>query len=220
MGNPEDILKRKRREPEDVRRARILNAGEKLFLRNGFSGASMRDIAKAAGVSLGNLYNHFAGKEEIFDALIELRSPATEIESLIEFIKSGEFPGNLFEVAKAIKNIVDRNMVFIRLTDIDGIEFGGRKTLQVIGETIMRVAPSLMELYQRDRDKGLVREFDANIGLPFIVLVLLAIFVLKNRFGAFWLLGGAQGQDEDRTLREMTDIIMYGILPRNNPSVI
>jgi len=49
--------------------AQILQAALQCFLVKGFHQTSMRDIAQAAGVSLGNLYNHFPGKEAIILAV-------------------------------------------------------------------------------------------------------------------------------------------------------
>ena len=41
------------------------------FLKNGFTAASLRDIAKAVGISTGNLYNYFPGKEQLFYTITE-----------------------------------------------------------------------------------------------------------------------------------------------------
>lgn len=56
--------------------AQILQAALQCFLAKGFHQTSMRDIAQAAGVSLGNLYNHFPGKEAIILAVAETESEA------------------------------------------------------------------------------------------------------------------------------------------------
>ena len=49
----------------------ILKNAKKEFLEFGFEKASMRSIAKKSGVTAGALYKHFAGKEEMFNALAE-----------------------------------------------------------------------------------------------------------------------------------------------------
>lgn len=54
-----------RADRNEQRIAQILQAALQCFLVKGFHQTSMRDIAQAAGVSLGNLYNHFPGKEAI-----------------------------------------------------------------------------------------------------------------------------------------------------------
>lgn len=58
-----------RTDRNEQRIAQILQAALQCFLVKGFHQTSMRDIAQAAGVSLGNLYNHFPGKEAIILAV-------------------------------------------------------------------------------------------------------------------------------------------------------
>jgi len=55
------------------RRAReeILEAASHIFAQSGYDKASMKEIAGRAGISVGMLYNHFKGKEDIFRALLE-----------------------------------------------------------------------------------------------------------------------------------------------------
>ena len=49
----------------------ILDAAEGVFSRLGYHAAKMSDVATAAGVSIGTLYNHFASKDQIFGSLVE-----------------------------------------------------------------------------------------------------------------------------------------------------
>ncbi|SNY60295.1 TetR/AcrR family transcriptional regulator [Stenotrophomonas sp. CC120223-11] len=58
-----------RADRNEQRIAQILQAALQCFLVKGFHQTSMRDIAQAARVSLGNLYNHFPGKEAIILAV-------------------------------------------------------------------------------------------------------------------------------------------------------
>lgn len=50
-------------------RERILQAAASAMAAHGFHGMSMRELARAAGMSLSNLYNYFPSKEEILFAL-------------------------------------------------------------------------------------------------------------------------------------------------------
>ena len=49
----------------------LLDAAEELFARKGFGGASLEDIADAAGYTRGAIYGQFGSKEELFLAVIE-----------------------------------------------------------------------------------------------------------------------------------------------------
>src|SRR5271169_6709523 len=48
----------------------ILTAAKRTFLAGGFGAVSMDTIAREAGVSKATVYAHFAGKEELFGAVI------------------------------------------------------------------------------------------------------------------------------------------------------
>lgn len=50
---------------------RIRQAGKREFMCKGFRAASLRSIAKEAGVTTGAFYGYFKSKEELFNALVE-----------------------------------------------------------------------------------------------------------------------------------------------------
>ena len=51
-------------------KARILAAARREFLKKGFAEASLREIARQAGLTTGPLYWHFRDKEDLFGALV------------------------------------------------------------------------------------------------------------------------------------------------------
>ncbi|HEX2925460.1 MAG TPA: TetR/AcrR family transcriptional regulator [Ruminiclostridium sp.] len=74
---------------------KILSSALMAFKEYGFIGASMRLIAKNAGVSLGNVYRYFKSKEDLFNTIIE-----PVYRSYIGFID---------EIANIIDNEENRN---------------------------------------------------------------------------------------------------------------
>lgn len=52
---------------------RLLNAAEKVFVRDGYESAQLDEIAATADRSKGAVYTHFKSKEDLFLALFELR---------------------------------------------------------------------------------------------------------------------------------------------------
>ena len=52
-------------------RASLLDAAVRLIAERGTRRTSMTDIAQAAGIAKGTLYNHFRNKDEVFAALVE-----------------------------------------------------------------------------------------------------------------------------------------------------
>lgn len=65
-----EAKKRSERRPED-RRVEILDAAVKVFVDKGFVGATVADIAAAAGVAKGTFYLYFESKEHLLGALKE-----------------------------------------------------------------------------------------------------------------------------------------------------
>jgi AcrR family transcriptional regulator len=67
-----------------ITRDRILDTAEALFAERGFAGTPVRDIATAVGLTPASLYNHFAGKEALYAAVLErgLRPVIDVLEAL------------------------------------------------------------------------------------------------------------------------------------------
>lgn len=59
------------RPTQEARRRQILDAACDCARRSGFHGASMAEIAQAAGMSVGQIYRHFENKEAIIAAIVE-----------------------------------------------------------------------------------------------------------------------------------------------------
>ena len=61
-------------------RERILAAARTLFNERGYDGATVRDIARAAGLSTGAVFASFADKAELFDEIVAADYRALETE--------------------------------------------------------------------------------------------------------------------------------------------
>src|ERR1700741_2714508 len=74
---------RQGRPPKDLAgevKARILDAAQRVFLKKGYQGASLDEIAETAPASKPTIYAHFPGKEALFEAVV-----ARVIEGLTDF---------------------------------------------------------------------------------------------------------------------------------------
>jgi len=79
---------RKSRLHSSPTRERILEEGVKLFLRKGFSGASVQDITQAVNMSKGALCRHFRSKSELLEIMIR-RSEEALLDGLVERLNAG-----------------------------------------------------------------------------------------------------------------------------------
>ncbi|MGP3915198.1 TetR/AcrR family transcriptional regulator [Nonomuraea sp. 10N515B] len=79
----------------DARRnqARVLEAAEEILAREGLS-ASMRTIAKHAGVGLGTIYRHFPTQEALYQAIIVERMRRLIAEA--DTLRTTDDPGAAF----------------------------------------------------------------------------------------------------------------------------
>jgi AcrR family transcriptional regulator len=67
---------RNRRPSREKIRADLLRSAESVFAEQGFEAASVETLAERAGYSTGAIYSNFAGKEELFLALLDERMTA------------------------------------------------------------------------------------------------------------------------------------------------
>jgi len=72
-----------------AKRRQIMDGARSVFLSAGFDGASMNDVARAAGVSKGTLYAYFNSKDELFEAIIRAEK-AQAAERLCIFRREGD----------------------------------------------------------------------------------------------------------------------------------
>jgi AcrR family transcriptional regulator len=77
---PKDALRSQLRETVT---ATILDAAEERFASQGLTAASLAEIAKAAGVAVGTLYNYFADREALVTALLASRRDALRAKLIV-----------------------------------------------------------------------------------------------------------------------------------------
>ena len=80
-------------------RDKILDEALALFAENGYDGTSVEEIAEKVGIKAPSLYNHFKGKEDILNALIEkisftMRDPM--IRKMRKFLVREQFRNERF----------------------------------------------------------------------------------------------------------------------------
>jgi AcrR family transcriptional regulator len=84
----------------------IMDAAEKLFADNGFSGTSVRDIAEAAGVNLAMISYYFGSKEKLMEAMFRYRGDFMRLKLESILLNSNLTP--LQKVDKLIDEYIER----------------------------------------------------------------------------------------------------------------
>lgn len=88
--------------PKDMaKRAAILDAAKQMFTTHGFEGASMDQIAAAAGVSKLTVYSHFGDKATLFAAAVRSHCDTQLPEALFEPSPDTPLRERLLSIAQA-----------------------------------------------------------------------------------------------------------------------
>jgi TetR/AcrR family transcriptional repressor of mexJK operon len=85
------------------KRAAILEAATTVFLRNGYVGTSMDEIAALAAVSKQTVYKHFADKENLFSEIVDhtVNQVADPVHAeVLDLRDSGDVESDLRELAR------------------------------------------------------------------------------------------------------------------------
>lgn len=120
-----------------AKRAGILRAALAVFEAKGYYGATIADIAAAAGIATGTLYNFFVSKDELFHTLLEQK--ASEFFAYLHE-QVDPIPLAVDKIATMVAALVDffeQNREFLRLyaTARSGFEWAAR---QELGENFRR----------------------------------------------------------------------------------
>jgi AcrR family transcriptional regulator len=148
----------------------ILDAALDLFAEKGFFGTSLRDVAKAVGVRESALYNYFAGKDALFDALLAAHQHS-KAERLAPLVDGPTTDGRALLERLALSTLEDfvlpREQKFFRILMSDGIRLAkvGRISVERMGQGRER----LHDIMRRLIDEGWLRRADVNVlGMTFI----------------------------------------------------
>ena len=143
-------------EPRSARkRAAILEAAATLFLRSGYLGTSMDEIAALAAVSKQTVYKHFADKEHLFSAIViamvdEASDPT--YDEVLNLRDSGDIEADLRDLARRLlaRVLQPQLMRLRRLVIAEATRFpelgrsfyerGPGRTLAALAEAFARLA--------------------------------------------------------------------------------
>jgi AcrR family transcriptional regulator len=194
-----------------TRMDKIEQSARELFIRQGFHATAMRDIAKRAEVSLGNLYNYYPTKEAIFESLIDgyvtvvddrLKTILAEIDEPLE-------PSSLRQMGAEVGKLVDEHSDFWLLMYIDVLEFQNRHFRKMFDGITKRFQAIFGDKFEQAEASGKLRR-----GVDGAAVFTAAYMQFFNYFLVEKLFGGNKhlGLDDEQALNCLTKIFAYGTL--------
>ncbi len=191
-------------------RQAILDAAYDLFLNQGYSATSMRQVAQRAGIALGGIYNHFASKDEIFQALVIEKHPYLQILPLLQSAPGETTEEFVRNASRLVQEEMGQRPGFIKLMFIEIVEFEGRHFPKVL-EAIFPLAFPLIQRFiapgtgarQDIPAPRLIRAFIGNI---------MAFYLTDFLVSAAAVPPGIN----EMNLEDFMEIFLHGILERKS----
>lgn len=206
-------MARKRQEQKsEASIAKALDAARELFSHQGYRATSMREIAEASGLSVGNLYHHFGNKEEMFERLFEeywhaLLDPELALNKIFA---RANFPDDLEEMAGAIEQVVEDHRSNILLIYVDVIEFRGQHIRSFYEGMAARFEQAYGRRFAERRESGDFGQADPMTGVMVAARWLFYFFTVEKCFGVPMHFGMSPNEAVDGFIQ----MIRFGLLPR------
>jgi len=162
-------------------RSEIIAAGYRLFVRQGYNATSMRQIAGEVGLSPGAAYNHFAGKESLWRAVLSEHHPFHEIVPALGQAQGETVETLVRDAAARMTEILGQRPDVITLMLVELVEFEGKH----VPELFEAFFPPLMELAQRfSQARGPLRAIPLPIILRAFVGLFFSYFITEMLIGS------------------------------------
>jgi len=195
-------------------RHQILDASLRLFSERGFARTTVRDIARAAGITAAAIYYHFASKRELLEALFEERGILPAIEELEQISAKLPLRDTLLDIARRAMLVMQQNREFLRLVFMEslGSEPGAMEEARSVIERWEQGVARVLRAYM---ERGQVRRLDAHMAARQLVTLARGAFLddLMGIFGPCQGSGDTLGPELETYLAASVDNILNGLLP-------
>lgn len=189
---------------------RILHAARERFLSQGVDGASLREIARAAGTSIGMIYYYFPTKEALFLGVVE-EVYARVLRDLEEAL-APDVPveQRLRRVSRRVGDMSDDEFTIIRLIIREALVSSERRAmlLERFGRGHL---PLVFQTILEGRSNGAITDRHHPFALVLSILGIMFVPQVVSRLGGdtrMAALGAPSGTDLSDML---TDVLFHGI---------
>lgn len=187
----------------DRTRLAIEEAAYELFIEQGYSATSMRQIALHAELALGGIYNHFESKKAIFEAIIHDRHPYKQILPVMTTAAGATADEYIRNAVYAAFRELEARPDFLRLMFIEIVEFNAAHLPALYEE----MAPQLAPFAERLQDlPPALRPIPPRLLLRALIGMLISLYITEMMGSALPL------EERRRELESRLDIFLHGIL--------
>lgn len=109
----------RRQEQAAARREQLLTVALDTFAEKGFRGSTIRDIARAAGITEGLIYHYFPSKSALLSAVIERNSLTPSFLEIVARLKGAPVREALLQISRRYFELLMRNRKFATMMHTD-----------------------------------------------------------------------------------------------------
>ena len=187
-----------------ARREQIVGAATRVFAEKGFRRATTRQVARAAGVSEGTIYNYFEDKDALLLAILDGLNETERRAADFEEGMATDFRGFLEQYLRRRMSLIWENREAFRVVLSEMLvnaELRERYLRHVVDPT-MRIAE---ENFRSRMEQGEVLETDAPLAMRSVAGTVLGILVLG-------LLGDEEiGSRSDEVPDVLAGLLIHGL---------
>jgi AcrR family transcriptional regulator len=181
---------------------------EQLFVSQGFSATSMREIAQATGLGKSTLYDYFSTKDDILGFAIEEKLGSLTRRAQVIADGSGPAADRLREVMRMhLSALLDSGALFMQVM-VEGQKLRP-ETLQGIQNRRYAYQDLVRDLVEQGIDSGEFRDVNAVVAMK-ILLALMAPVVWTTR----------PVGTPDEMLEDALDILVHGLVGESAASCV
>ncbi len=190
------------------KRQQILDVAKELFATKGYSATGIREIAEKAGLSLGNFYNYFKNKEDLFQSLLDPQNIIQHLSEIKQMLNDN-FPFNFKDIIKSVKTVVDSDFHLYRLIFIDLTEFNGMYTDKILDRIITEATETFNSNVKNSIVGTIIKDEDYQFYIKAFIISTLSLLVVGNILPSANFNGTS---DDDYIAEKLSNVILHGIL--------
>jgi AcrR family transcriptional regulator len=185
----------------------LIDVSCEMFLSRGFHATTTREITEKLDLVPGALYNHFAGKTELFEAVLNTYHPWLHIPKAVQNAQGDsveEFTRSATENLLAAWN---EKPELVRLHMVEVLEFNGQHIPALFEKTFSQIPEIIKQIQKENNRLGEINEsllYRAMLGLFFGYLMSDKSFVNK------------ENQYTEEGFDYFADIYLSGLFMRNS----
>jgi len=181
---------------------KILQTAQRLFVQQGYTATSMRQVAAEAGIGKATIYHHFSDKQAIVMALFQ--DNTTSMKEALELVRAEKDPRTRIQVAATVSiKFLFKSIEIMQIMRRE-VE-GGRERIQTgFLDYLQEYLALLADAVQRGTQQGIFRPVDPDDAARVLMTMIQGTFAMAY-------LGGRSAENPEEAAAALLEIYFQGI---------